>query len=100
VAAEISHLRLDSCASEGHAHFLKGRITMTNLELSGMVAVRDYERRRAQHLREAAWFSALAATQGSTQATTRRTRFLLPSLVNWFSAVRPAQTVAQSHGNA
>jgi hypothetical protein len=73
---------------------------MTNLELSGMVAVRDYERRRAQHLREAAWFSALAATQGSTQATTRRTHFSLSRLATWISGARPVQTTARAHGNA
>ena len=78
----------------------KGRITMTNLELHGMVAMRDYERLRAKHLREAGWFSALATTQTSRPATTRRARFSWPNVVNWFSATRPTRTVAQSHGNA
>ena len=72
---------------------------MTNLELSGMVAMRDYERRQAQHLREAAWFSALA-TQNPGQSTTRRTRFSLPRLMTWITGARPVQTAARAHGNA
>ena len=78
----------------------KGRITMTNLELHGMVAMRDYERLRAKHLREAGWFSALATTPDTRPAATRRTRFSLPSLAAWIAGARPTRTVAQSHGNA
>lgn len=73
---------------------------MTNLELHGMVAMRDYEQQRRKHLREARWFSALAAAGAPQPATTRRTRFSLPSLMTWFSGLRPGRTVAQSHGNA
>ncbi len=73
---------------------------MTNLELSGMVAVRDYERQRAKHLREAGWFSALATTQAAKPAATRRLRFSLPSLATWISGARPVQTTTPAHGNA
>jgi hypothetical protein len=73
---------------------------MTNLELSGMVAMRDYERQRAKHLREAAWFSALAAAQASQPATVSRARFSLPRLMTWISGARPAQTAATAQGNA
>lgn len=73
---------------------------MTNLELHGMVAMRDYERLRAKRLREAGWFSALATTPDTRPAATRRRRFSLPSLAAWIAGARPVQTVAQSHGNA